>query len=294
MTAMMLIFTAALTFTATGDMHGEHDAPFPVLPERIAGWSTDIRDSWNRSTLHEYINGGAELFLSYSFDEGRSRVYTREEQPDITVDIFRFGAAEDAYGVYSMSREEENTDIGGGGQYGAGLLLFWKDRFYVSVLATPETPEAREAVMAIARHIEKQIEGETAPPRLLECYPEEGLRAPSVRYFRHHAWQNVYGLIAHEDVLGIGDSSEAAVAKYRIGDAEATVFLIRYPDGSAASDALARWKTHYRVPADANMIRNEDGCFTADIRAAHLILVHRATDEKTATTLLNRIRTQFQ
>jgi hypothetical protein len=294
MIAMMLILTAALTFTTPGDMPGGNDAPFPVLPDSIAGWNTDIRDTWDRSTLYQYINGGAELFLSYSFEEARSRVYAREEQPDITVDIFRFGAAEDAYGVYSMSREEENTDIGGGGQYGAGLLLFWKDRYYVSVLATPETPEAREAVMAIARHIEKQIEGETDQPRLLERFPEEGLRAPSVRYFRHHAWQNVYGLIAHEDVLGIGDSSEAAVAKYRIGDAEATVFLIRYPEGAVASDALARWKTHYRVPADANMIRNEDGCFTADIRAAHLILVHRATDEKTAMTLLNRVQTQLQ
>lgn len=290
---MILLLTAALTFNAISAMSRSDEPIFPTLPERVAGWNTDIQDSWNRMTLHEYINGGAELFLSYSFEEARSRVYTREDQPDITVDIFRFTRSEDAYGVYSMSREEENTDIGGGGQYGAGLLLFWKDRFYVSILASPETREAQEAVMALARSIENQIEGSVDPPKLLRRFPTEGLRSGTVRYFLHHAWQNVYGLIAHEDILRIGDSTETAVAKYRIGDTEATVFLIQYPDSGIASDALEHWKTHYQIPEDSMITRRDDGCFTAFRHESHLILVHWATDEETATTLLNRTRAQF-
>lgn len=274
-------------------MNRSDETSFPSLPSSISGWTTDVDDSWDRGTLHEYINGGAELFLSYSFEEGRSRIYTCEEQPDITVDIFRFSRAEDAYGVYSMSREEENMDIGGGGQYGAGLLLFWKDRYYVSVLASPETPEAREAVMAIARLIDEQIDGSTDAPQLLRRFPPDGLRPATVRYFLHHAWQNVYGLITHDDLLRIGDSTETAVAKYRIGDAEATMFLVRYPDAEIAADAFGRWKQHYRVPEETEILSREDGCFAADVRDAYLILVHWATDEETATTLLKQTREHF-
>ena len=58
-----------------------------LLPSAVSGWHAAGQDSsYDRSTLFDYIDGGAELYLSYRFKEVINRRYKREGQPDIVVD----------------------------------------------------------------------------------------------------------------------------------------------------------------------------------------------------------------
>ena len=131
--------------------------PEASLPEKTNGWTSlpDYHKVYDRETLYDYIDGGAELYLSYGFRRLTSRRYVREGEPDIVVDLFDMGDSHNAFGVFSHSREVVESRFGQGSQYTEGLLLFWKGRYYVSVLASPETEASRGAAFDLARRIER-------------------------------------------------------------------------------------------------------------------------------------------
>ncbi len=262
------------------------DDPLPALPDEFSGWKADDVERWDRSTLYQYINGGAELFLSYSFERAVSRRYTRADQPDIMVDIFRMDRPQDAYGVYSLSREEENTTVGQGGQYSSGLLLFWKHRYYISILASPETPESRDAVHKFAENISEMI-GETIPlPSLVSRLPEEGLESNSIRYFHHHAWQNVFGFLSNENFLRMNDSTEAVLARYRFDTGKAVMFLLEYKTEEDAEAAGEAWNADAGLENETAAI-DEDRLWRAGkCSGTQLILVYRADSRAAALKLL--------
>ena len=65
-----------------------------LLPDILEGWDVVEEDQvYDRDNLYEYINGGAELYLSYSFRKVINRIYTAPEQPEILVDIFLYSFA---------------------------------------------------------------------------------------------------------------------------------------------------------------------------------------------------------
>ncbi|MEE9464267.1 MAG: DUF6599 family protein, partial [Candidatus Neomarinimicrobiota bacterium] len=77
-----------------------------LMPGTVEDWQTGRADKiYNRENLYEYINGGAELYLSYGFLQMISRTYTKSGKPDIVVDIFDMGSSRNAFGVFSHSRE---------------------------------------------------------------------------------------------------------------------------------------------------------------------------------------------
>jgi len=123
-----------------------------LLPDNVEGWNISEKDNiYDRHNLYNYIDGGAELYLSYGFEKVINRIYTAPGQPDILLDLFDIGTSQDAYGVFSHSRETEDETFGQGSQYTAGLLLFWKDHYFVSILAHPETEASKKAIFRLAR-----------------------------------------------------------------------------------------------------------------------------------------------
>jgi len=213
-----------------------------LSPEKIEGWQITGEDqTYNQENLYEYINGGAELFLSfflsYDFQQVFSRIYSKPDQPEIIVDIFDMKASYNAFGLFAFSREKEDSTFGQGSQYVPGLLLFWKDRYYISILFSPETKESKEAAFIIAHHIESSIKTEGPLPEILKLLPEDSLISESRRYFRHYIWINSYKFISNDNVLNINDSTEAVMAKYNYGDSKPLLLLIRYPGKSECKTA---------------------------------------------------------
>ena len=62
--------------------------PSKALPENIDGWKILTDRTYNNETLYNYIDDGAELFLSFGFSKVFNRIYSKTNQPDIMVDIF--------------------------------------------------------------------------------------------------------------------------------------------------------------------------------------------------------------
>ncbi|MFH1942142.1 MAG: DUF6599 family protein [bacterium] len=261
------------------------------LPSAPEGWTVSEKDKeYGRKNLYEYIDGGAELYLSYDFQKVVNRIYTAQGQPDILLDLFDMGSSQNAFGVFSHAREVVDTTFGQGSQYTAGLLMFWKNRFFVSILASPETDGSKEAVFKLAGLIDDAIREEGSLPEILTLLPKEGLAEESIRYFRHYIWVNFYYYIADENILHINDKTDAVLAKYGEGHDRALLLLVQYPSSETARSAQDYFIDAYLPELSGRYaVQIEDGTWTAcRLEKSLLIVVFNASRESDALDLIER------
>jgi hypothetical protein len=263
-----------------------------LLPSEVEGWKTAGKDGiYNRSSLFDYIDGGAELYLSYGFKEVINRRYKNEGRPDIVVDIFDMTTASNSFGVFSQSMESVDASFGQGSQLSKGLIIFWKGQYYISMMAHPETDESRKALQTLASKIDRAMAKEGSLPSIIKLLPEEALVRESIRYFRHHAWLNAHYFIADHNLLHINDTTEALLAKYREGDNRAVLLLVEYPIAQSAQEAYRDFVKSYLPNVSGQMpVQIEDGTWTDCRLAGNLFMaVFNAPQAGDATHLLDAV-----
>ena len=246
-----------------------------LLPDTIQGWKVAAKDQiYNRNNLYDYIDGGAELYLSYGFQNVVNRTYVKSGQPDMVVDVFDMGDSQNAYGVFSHAREEEDTTFGQGSQYAAGLLLFWKDRYYISILTIPETVESKKAIFELAGKIEKAIGKEGPLPEILTLLPQQSLVKESIRYFRHYVWLNSYYFVADQNILHINEKTKALLAKYGEKKKRYLLLLVKYSSDKDAKHAYDDFAKYYLPElSQETVVKIEDGTWTACRLEKNLLII---------------------
>ena len=262
-----------------------------LMPASVNGWITDSTETYDSENLYDYIDGGAELFLSYGFRSLLSRTYVRDNFPEIRADIFVMDSAPDAYGVFTHSREKEDNAFGQGSQIMEGAVIFWKSNHYVTLMSYPETPEVKSGLLHLAGYIDDQIREEGHLPEIVTTLPAEGLNRNSIVYFHHYTWQNSRFFLSNDDILRIGKNRDCAIAMYE-ENSPFYLLAVEYPDEKAVSEAITGL-------ADAMKIREENlvtwhhanlnwcGYREKDNR---LFLICKASSEKEAASFLkNRI-----
>ncbi|MCK7482265.1 MAG: hypothetical protein M0C28_37800 [Candidatus Moduliflexus flocculans] len=111
----------------------------PSSPSRPAPGSRRPTRSSTPRPIFDYIDGAGEVYRSYNMRRLVARRFHKDGRPDIVVDAFDMGSAADAFGVFTHDLDGEDASIGQGSAYKAGLLSFWKDRYFLSVYAEEET-----------------------------------------------------------------------------------------------------------------------------------------------------------
>jgi hypothetical protein len=237
----------------------------------LNGWQLQEQTVYDSSSLYEYINGGAELYLSYGFKRLLNLRYENPGQPDIFVDIFDMEDSRQAFGVFSHSRELIDSTFGQGSQYTAGLLLFWKDKFYISILASPETDSSKQAVFHLASLIDNQINETGVLPDLLEKLPLKGLVTESIRYFNHPLWINTYYYLTEDNIFLLGKNTWAALAKY---SDSGFLLLVEYPTIVAAKSVFKQFRQSM-MPENppGNSLQIEDGSWIAGKQSGNFVIV---------------------
>ena len=263
------------------------------LPEATEGWEITEEDRiYNRASLHNYLDGAAELYLSYGFDLLISRSYSKPGQPDIVVDCFDMGSSRDAFGVFSHAGQTGEADFGQGSQYTEGLLLFWKGRYFVSIMAHPETIESKSAVFSLAGKIEDAIAEEGPLPEILNLLPQGSLVRESVLYFRNHVWLNSYCFVSDQDILHIDEGTDALLAKYGDRSERQILLLVRYRNPEDARRACDDFERYYLPElSKTRVVQVEDGTWTACVRSTSLVIVvFNAPTEKGALALVEDVQ----
>ena len=259
------------------------------LPDRLNGWKLQEQTVYDDSTLYEYINGGAELYLSYGFEELLHLRYEQSDQPEIIVDIFHMGKSQQAFGVFSHSREVIDSTYGQGSQYTAGLLLFWKGPYYVSILASPETPASKETVNQLATLIDQHILETGKLPGLLDQLPPDQLLEESIRYFNHPLWVNTYYFLTEDNIFHINEDNQAVLAKY---DKLGILLLVQYPTIPDAQAAYSDFrKTMMPENPAENYIQIEDESWLAGTQSGRMVIaVFNSPSAEKVSQLLQAVR----
>jgi hypothetical protein len=262
------------------------------LPERLDVWRRADCEIYGPENLYRYINGGAELYISFRFTALVSQPYLRENGVEIRLDLFDMGSAASAYGIFRRSSEAVDHFVAPEveSEYAGGLLQFWKGPYYASILAYPETESGKALLRELARGIADQIDDASGPPAIVALLPEADLVPRSVRYFLHHVWLNDYHHFGDENPLLLGNGAEAAMARYRSDGAKgnlAVLVAVRYPGEAAAANALANFARVVLPAAADDLQASGDGKWLGCRRAGDLVIVVAdALDRETATNLL--------
>ncbi|MDQ1352269.1 MAG: hypothetical protein QG657_2575 [Acidobacteriota bacterium] len=267
-----------------------------ALPAEIDGWKKADKDTfYNPENLFKYIDGGAELYISYNFKQALAQKYTKGESNEITVDVFDMENSYNAFGVFAHSSETPDdaaNRTGQGSEYAGGLLTFWKDKFYVSILAYPETEEKKRLVLKLGQALAGAVSTEGPLPPIISLLPTENLVPASVRYFYHYIWLNSYYFISDQDILYIDQNTQAALAKYNEAGEKFFVLLVTYPAEEKAGAAYKNFLNNYLAGAKDNVKQLGNSHWAGCKRDDNLIVVildarSREAVERYLTKIIN-------
>ena len=262
-----------------------------LLPREMLGYKSDGADEfYDRQTTFRYMDGAAELYRSFAFKLLMVRRYLKPGAPAIIVELFDMGLAEDAFGIFTFETGGEDAGVGQGSDYGGGLLRFWKGKFFVNVYAEQETPSTKQDVSEIAKTIARSLGQEGRKPKLIRYLPEEGLSERSIRYFHLHQSLNYHYFVSHQNILLLGEKTNAVLASYLLPQTEGKAFLliIQYPSQKLAEEALQSFVKAYMPEASTSKtIKTENGRWaTAQSNREYVMIVFDAPLKEKAEELI--------
>lgn len=269
---------------------------YQSLPDRIQEWKKAGKDVfYDRGTLFDYMNGGAEVYLAFDFRKVLVRRFRRSDGEEMTLDIYEMGSAPEAFGIFSCDREDEEVGIGQGSEYGFGLLRFWKGPFFVSVMTGAEGEAVDRAVLELGRKIDKLLGPQGPEPEILELLPQAGLRKDRTSYFHSNISLSNRFYVASENILNLDRETDCVFAEYGPeGEEPVSLLVIRYEDEQKALAAYRSFVANYMPEAaETGLVRAENKRWT-QARATRdtVAVVFDAPTEKTALQMLAEIKIQ--
>ncbi len=265
------------------------------LPFSIRGWEKQGDDArYDSESLFNYINGGAELYLTYDFREAYVRRYVKAGNPDeeIVLDIYDMGSSEEAFGIFTAEREDEDIGIGRDSELGGGLLRFWKGRYFVSMVVLGDPEEAKEAMMEIGRSVAESIPDEGDRPALILTLPKNGLIQKEIRYLHAPQPLNNQYYIASENILNLGRETDCLFAAYNRENENGFLLRIDYQDERSAKEAYGSFVRNYLPEAvDSGFAKMENGKWTKAKTENNIVLiVFEAPTVEWADKLLSEVQ----
>lgn len=143
----------------------------------VKGWnkSKDIQ-IYTPQNLYEYINGAAELYLSYDFQELQVAEYLNRHNATVIAEIYRHKTPVHAFGIYSQERPTEGNilKIGAQGYVEEPILNFVVGNAYVKINSYDVGEETGEVLQIFANKVAANLGGKGSLPKILTCFLEEG------------------------------------------------------------------------------------------------------------------------
>jgi hypothetical protein len=199
------------------------------------------------SDLYGRIDGGAELFLEFGFEQLTVQNYSGAsagpqadpQTAEFQLEIYRMADPIAATGIYLLKCGKESRDAAFSERHTINnyQLLFKRSRYYVVVNNTGGDEKLRPGMVEFARFIAARLSAEE-PVTLADSLRREGIIPDSIRLVRGpYALQAVYTL-GEGDILQLHRSITAVAANYKSEARPTTLILVDYPDEKAAMAAF--------------------------------------------------------
>lgn len=153
-----LIFAAVVILSPlpSSDVDLASLLPADGIPD---GWAAvEEHRSFEGQALFTHINGGAELYHKYGFVNLVLKDYSKGKL-EARVEIYDMGSPEGAAGVFA----ENTVGLETGSEYGEGCsldplqIIFYRDRYYVSITCYEVDEELQAAVSELAGAVDNRI-----------------------------------------------------------------------------------------------------------------------------------------
>ncbi len=133
--------------------------PFPAS-NAIAGWEkTSETRVFAAKDLWQYIDGDAEQYISAGVVSTSTSDYKYQGQLEATVDVYTMGDAAGARKILEtgQTKEAKTVQLGDAGIAYTQSMIFRKGTALVRIVAYESTPDAQQALLALARGVEAKL-----------------------------------------------------------------------------------------------------------------------------------------
>ncbi len=199
----------------------------------VAGWTrAKPPQVFGPDNLWEFIDGGAETFLTYGFQELVSvPCAARDLGVEATIEVYRMADGLNAFGIYAQERNPNATFVttGAEGYAAPNIVNFWNGVYYVKLTATKTDDRIAASLAALANEIGRRIGPPSAAPAMVLAFPRGDQVAHSVKYLPR-------------DVLGQSYLANGFEAQYRLGSKVCRLVTSSFDSAQEATDAFARYR----------------------------------------------------
>jgi hypothetical protein len=187
-----------------------------LLPE-VNSWKLfEAPQNYLPDTLFQYIDGGAEIYLSYDFQELIVAQYKmKNSEASLTLEIYDMGNEKNSFGIYAAERfpESHYLSIGNQGYLEEGALNFISAKNYIKLLCFEGGNETDTYLKLFAEEVAKKIKEKGSLPILLQSFPQEGLIANSEKFILRN-------------FMGFSFLHDGYLASYKQKDLEFDCFIV--------------------------------------------------------------------
>lgn len=229
--------------------------PIDLVPtnDEIPGWKRTgpVMTYVGEEIFQDRLYADRALFLSYNFLKQASVDYESPKlgsEPYLRLDIYDMGTPENAFGIYSVNRlfSEGKFDTWTGDESIVKPKHFylWKDRYYVEIEAFEFADAIYDAMVNLAKVIDKKIESNGKFPAILDLLPKERRIRRSERYFHASvALEKIDASVDMANTLKLSNQTSGVIARYKHKKSDVSflkdlkLLLVKYPDQESAEFA---------------------------------------------------------
>lgn len=232
-----------------------------------AGWvRSKPPQAYTADTLWEFIDGAAETYVGFGFQEALSVGYS-SGGADVGIEIYQMADALHAFGIFAQERppSPQAAGVGVEGYINSNVLNFWKGACYVKLIAPQADRPGPAALAALARAIAEKIPAGAALPRELSAFPAANLVPNSVKF-------------VPRDVLGQQYLANGFEAGYTDGAVASRLVVVPCATPDEAASALKRYRAFVAIAGKAKpaLTKVGDEAFSGEDRFNGRVFAARA------------------
>jgi len=228
----LFIFFLSLITGKIDRLEAEKDSSLASLLPEVLKWKlSEEPETYFPETLFEYINGAAEIYLVYDFQELIVAQLEKQDSPaSLTVEIYDMGKVKNSFGIYSAERFPDSNflSIGNGGYVEEGALNFIVEKYYLKLLCFDCEDDSENILKDFSQEILTRIKEPKGLPLLLSSFPQKGLVKNSEKFILRN-------------FMGYSFLHDGYVAAYKIDDLDLDCFIIEGEDVEDAQSMLNQY-----------------------------------------------------
>ncbi len=211
-----------------------------LLPDKIEKWQLKGKpEVYTGDDLFLYINGGADIYQEYGFEEVISSEYEQEGAGRISVEIYKMNNPQSAFGIFTFKTggkwdKTNNGNLYSSADYYLNILL---GNNLVTITSIDINEETGKGIEAIREELERRIISSVSFPEIVKIIDPEKYK--SRVYFKGDlGLMNIYNLFSSKSEILHGASGTTN---------DSIIFVLEFKKGADPRKNSDRFVTLFKA-----------------------------------------------